>query len=238
MGAAAAVTAEGLIAGSTPGRTEITSQSQQMLSNIEVTLRALNASWDDVIRTRTWITDWRDLEGHSEVFAQRVLQPHAASIVKSDGFPLPNLMIEVEVLAAPGQRIERPRPGVTLVDGMLFATVTPESVGDIAAQSRASLRELRNVLSASGLGPAELVFMRTTLADPALLAGHDAVYEELGLSAWPARTLNFGSLRDPAQLIELELVAASGGGQPVGAMAGIGLCSPAMEVGDLLFCSG
>lgn len=75
-------------------------QSVQALQNIERALKQLNATLEDVVRTRMYVTDidhWEAIgDAHSEVFSE--IRP-ATSMIEVNRLISPELLVEFEAVA-------------------------------------------------------------------------------------------------------------------------------------------
>jgi len=75
-------------------------QTKQALRNIETALEATDASFDDIVRTRLFVTDiemWEAVgDAHGEVF--RDIRP-ATSMVEVNRLIDPAMMVEIEAVA-------------------------------------------------------------------------------------------------------------------------------------------
>ena len=63
LGATAGTDAARRLAGSEPGLTDARAQAEQMYRNMKLALELLGGRMDDVVRLKSYITDWRDLSG-------------------------------------------------------------------------------------------------------------------------------------------------------------------------------
>ena len=249
LGAAAGVDADRRLAGATVGIGDMAAQVDQLFANLHLALEALGGSWQDVVKVRTYIVDWRDLPAYDAVHLRHFggLEP-AVSTVGTWGFPLPQILIETELVACL-EGVERFGTGVPGARGSVragdlhYCTAAPvDSKGAVAApagaraQSEQVLRTLSSMLEQAGLRLPDVVMLTVALADVRALPAFEEVFRLFFRPPYPARSVVAVPLARAGQLVELESIAAYGGGRPVGPATGA-LASPGMLAGDWCFVS-
>jgi len=249
LGAAAGVDAGRRLAGTTAGVGDMAAQAEQLFANLHLALEALGGTWQDVVKVRTYIVDWRDLPAYDAVHARHFggLQP-AVSIVGTWGFPLPQILLETELVACLNG-VQRLGTGASSVGGSMragnlhYCTAAPvdgrgalAAPGDAQAQSELALRNLAATLEPAGLRRQDIVMLTVALADARALPVFEELFRGYFRPPYPARSVAIVPLSRAGQLVELESIAAYGGGQPVGEATGA-LASPGVRAGDWLFVS-
>jgi 2-iminobutanoate/2-iminopropanoate deaminase len=151
--------------------------------------------------------------------------------VGSCGFPLPQAVVEADLVAVVGAH--RHVAGGVEASGRFYCTAHPRDAGaGLAQQAESALRILGETLGAAGLSLGEAVMLTATLADIRALAAFETVFRGFFPAAGPARTVVAAPLAAPGRLVALECVAIRGGGTPVGAVG------EAMLAGDILYIGG
>ncbi len=77
---------------------DIGSQTQQALDNIADVLSAADASLDDIVSVRVFLTDLSDFDGMNAVYKQYFSKPYPTRATVQVGLP-PTMKIEIEALA-------------------------------------------------------------------------------------------------------------------------------------------
>lgn len=117
-----------------------------------------------------------------------------------------------------GDMIDSPLPfspavragGFVFVSGMASADANGTIVHDtFENEARRTYRNLANVLSAAGLGFADVVQVRCYLQNQADWDAHNRIYREFFCDPYPARTTLVGCLGDMVKY-EVDLIAYAG----------------------------
>ena len=236
LGAAAGVDRERRLAGTGRGAGDASAQAEQMFANLRLALETLGGAWSQVVKVKTYIVDWRDLAAYASVHDRELemVQP-AVSTVGTWGFPLPQILLETELVAS----IER------VAGGLHYCTAAPVVSGDQPAmpferQTSDTLRTLVSTLERAALQPRDVVMLSLSIADVRLLPAFAAALRRVFRPPYPALSVVVAPLARAGQLLELESIATAGGGTPVGDSEGGPARLPAsagMLAGDWLFVS-
>jgi len=238
LGAAAGVDRDRRLAGASVGVGDMPAQTEQLFANLRRALEALGGNWQDVVKVKTYIVDWRDLPAYDAVHARELgaLQPAVAK-VGTWGFPLPQILLETELVACVSG-VERFGSGGVRAGGLHYCTAGPADDGsDAGTQSDEALRNLVAALDRAGLRPQDVVMLTVSLADVRVLPAFEEAFRRVFRPPYPARSVVGVPLARAGQLVELESVAAYGGGQPVGEAVPGMAASAGMLAGDWLFVS-
>jgi enamine deaminase RidA (YjgF/YER057c/UK114 family) len=250
LGAAAGVDRARRLAGTSVGVGDMAAQTEQLFANLRLALEALGGTWQSVVKVKTYVVDWRDLPAYDAVHARELgaFDPPVAK-VGTWGFPLPQILLESELVACVDgtERFGRGPGGSVRAGGLHYSTAAPIDAGggipepfEPRAQSQQALRNLAATLERAGLRMQDVAMLTVALADVRTLPVFEGVFRSYFRPPYPARSVVGGPLGRAGQLVELEAVAAYGGGQPVGTDDGAApwvAASPAMLAGDWLFVS-
>lgn len=244
LGATAGTDAERRLNGSMPGMVDVEVQTRQMFENVSIVLGLLGASREQTIKVKTYITDVRDIPAYMAIYNE-VLGDIAPNhvVVASNGFPLPQAAIELDLLATVGAPIARIRSadGAVSAGDRYFCSAGSSDAGPFATQAISALNQLGARLAEGGRRINDVVYLHASLADCRdVLLFADSFSRFFGDKA-PACTVVVAPLADPHAMLQLEAIAADGGGQPV-SPAGLprdgSIGTPAMLVGDELYIGG
>jgi len=89
--------------GNVVGKNDIRAQTEQTFRNLEIALKSAGASFKDVVKLNWYVRDISQLAVYREVREQFLgTGPRPAStLVEVKGLALPDLLIEIEAVAAP-----------------------------------------------------------------------------------------------------------------------------------------
>ena len=223
LGATAGTDARRRLAGSQPGLTDARAQAEQMCLNMKLALELLGGRMEDVVRLKSYITDWRDLSGCEAAYRKYFPESRPSrSMVATWGFPLPFAVIEAELTAVLGSA------------GDFRYTVSAGEDGQTA------LSRLTSALAAAGTAARDVVKLTVTLTDMREYPKFEEAFTRVFRPPYPARTVSIAPLSSPRMRVELESIACPGGGEPVqgrGLALPTGAASPGMLAGKHLFVS-
>ena len=227
IGATAGTDARRVLAGYGPGRIDIAAQTTTMYQNMETALKLLGASRDDVVRVKTWVDDVRDFAPCEEAAAAIFPAPGPSRMtVGSWGFPLPQAVVEADLVAIVGGMRR---------SGPFYCTALPsDPSGGMAHQAGSALRALAETLGEAGLSLGDAVMVTATLAEIRAFPEFDAAFLEFFPVKTPALTVVAAPLAAPGRLVALECVAMRGGGTPVGPRGEAMLAADTLYVGGQL----
>jgi 2-iminobutanoate/2-iminopropanoate deaminase len=249
-------------AGTSPGLADMAAQTHQMFENIKTGLALLGGSLSDVVRVKGYIPDWRDFKVYNDVYVEHVKQPYPSrATVGTWGFPLPQLLIEAELIAVVGGgnqylSSEKIPPalapyaqaGVKARNSHHYCAIVPADLSgklvgglNCRKQTEQALKNLADTVAVAGLTLRDVVMLNVTLADMRDYASFEEVFATVFKPPYPARSVVGAPLGLPDLLVEIECIAVVGGGQPIDGLgwpARMGAASPAMRAGEHLYISG
>ena len=86
------------------GKGDMKAQAEQVFKNLEAALAAAGATFKDIVKTNTYVTDMSQAQVIRDVRAKYFGQaPPANTLVQVGALARPELMLEIEAVAAVGQ---------------------------------------------------------------------------------------------------------------------------------------
>lgn len=215
IGATAGTDEQRRLGGSTPGMTDIGVQTRRMFHNVGIVLGLLGAGLEHTVRVKTYITDLRDQQQYRELYAETfgAISPDHI-VVGSHGFPLPHAAIELDLVAVVDSPIVRVPAGGVIAAGRFYCAAGPAVGGDdFAGQASSAFEQLRMRIALGGLKPSEIVYLHATLGDCRDVPAFAGALAEAFPSDPPACTLVIAPLAGPNAMLQIEAIAAQGGGR-------------------------
>lgn len=167
------------------------------LANIGTTLKAAGLGFGEVVSAAAYVTTPGEMAGFDEAFAAPFAPQPApgAGPVFLPRLPGP-IKVELTFVAA--------REGVARVHVPL---ATAPQAGDVEAQTRAVLAQMRQAVESRGLSWSDVVDVRVYLSDLSDMPAMDAVYREVFPRDPPARTTVQANLQGDAK-VQIGVIAA------------------------------
>jgi len=251
IGATAGTDAQRRLAGATPGQVDFAAQARQMFDNLDTVLKLVDARLEDVVRVKTYVTDPRDMAAYRKLYNKRLGKTAANHVVVgSHGFPLPQVALEIDVVAVANGRARRLQsldgsspPGV-LAGDTFYCTALPGHTGkpgdgDVTVQSRQVLDTLKAMLGAVGFTFKDVVNVHVTLSDIRHFTEFEAAYRAAFAAPFPTRCIVMAPLEHADHRLQIEAKAVRGGGRPIGSPADVqDSASAAMLADDTLYIGG
>lgn len=194
-------------------------QVRQTLRNIEGVLQAAGFSKSELVESRVFLSDSRDFEEMNQVYREFVEAPLPVRATVQARLGRPDLAVEVQVKAVKGSRqvVGVPgsapfSPGVLAGDRLFVSGLVgrgPDGVsrGDIEAQTRQTLLNLKSVVEEAGFGMEQVLEVTVFLTDFRHYASMNKIYREFFPDSPPARATVQAPLMGPDYLVEIMLSA-------------------------------
>lgn len=211
------------------GVSVVAGQTAQMFKTVGTVLRLLDSGFDRLVQMRVYLTDWRFREVFEEAYelACGTNRP-ATAYVQSLSFAIPDLLLEIDVIAADGGKEKQTvalndgqragiRVGETFYsDGLLGRLTRPDHfLTDATVQSESALAALQTALDRAGLTPAHASRVTVTLADPRDIPTFLDVWRRTLPAPRPPCVLVCAGLPDPRARVQVEVIAHDNGVQRV-----------------------
>lgn len=86
--------------GNIVGKGDMRAQMEQTFKNLEACLKAAGASWADVVKTNTFVTDYAEFSKHSDVRMRYIgVAAPTSTTVQISKLAQPEAMVEIELIA-------------------------------------------------------------------------------------------------------------------------------------------
>ena len=86
--------------GALVGKGDFKAQARQVMENLKAALAAANATFDNVVKVNTYVTDMSQIQALREIRAGYFgTNPPASTLVQVVALAMPDLMIEIEAIA-------------------------------------------------------------------------------------------------------------------------------------------
>ena len=203
---------------------DVREQTRTIMDNAAQLLGAAGLSFRDVVSSRIYLTRASDFAAMNEVYREIFPDAPPARATVQSGLAGPEAVVEITFIAssAPRRAIGPPPSGLPLspaihagerlyVSGMLGNT--PETAGDVAAQTRATLKKIGQTLADAGASAADVVEGLVYLTDAASFQTMNAEYRAFFGSDFPARATVVTPLIAADGLVEIMVTAVPGSGR-------------------------
>ncbi len=87
------------VAGNVVGKSDMEAQIRQVGENIKAALEAANATWDDVVKTTTYVTDIDEFFRHMDARMAYFSALPASTTIEISRLSHPDFMVEIEAVA-------------------------------------------------------------------------------------------------------------------------------------------
>jgi reactive intermediate/imine deaminase len=198
---------------------DITKQTNVVMENAREILKAAGMSFEHVVSSRIYLPDASVFQAMNATYRAYFPKDPPARATVQAGLAGRQYVVEVTMTAsrAPREVITAGRPanpnlspairaGNTLyLSGMLGNT--PETKGNIAAQTRETLARLAGVMKAAGYEPGHVVDSMVYLTDLSMFGEMNSEYRTFFGKDFPARTTVRSGLVAPDGLVEIMMTA-------------------------------
>lgn len=217
IGATAGTDEQRRLPGTLPGLVDVEAQIRRMFQNVGVVLDLLGARLEHTVRVKTYVADLRDLPRYRALYAETfgaIAPDHV--VVGSAGFPLPQAAIELDLVAVVDQPVRRvPDVGVGVAGKFYCSSDAVPEGGDFETQASNALQQISARVERGGLRRSEIVYLHATLSDCRDVPAFTSALASAFPAEPPACTVVIAPLADAGAMLQLEAVAAVGGGRPV-----------------------
>lgn len=178
---------------------DITAQTRAVMDNAGELLEAAGLSFSHVVCARVYLTEAANFRGMNQVYRSCFADGFPARATVTCGLAGPEFLVEMTFTAssAPREIIGAPPEGVPIspavkaghrlyLSGMLGNT--PETAGNVGAQTRETLARIGRTLELAGASPADVVDAAVYLKHVAGFGDMNREYRTFFGGGFPART--------------------------------------------------
>lgn len=205
---------------------DVKAQTRRVLENIGLVLKAAGMSHKDVAHCRVFLDDAREFQAMNEVYRTFFPEaPPSRATVRAD-LMNPDFLSEIQCVAvrddrrkvvapagaAPGSSPLSPAiqaGGRLYLSGMTGRGPSGYAPGDLKAQARQTLENLRATLKAAGMDFDDVIDVQVYLSDIRFYQAMNEVYREMMPAPLPARATVGSPLMTPDALIEIIMLASN-----------------------------
>ena len=91
------------VSGNLVGKGDMRAQMEQTFKNLDACLKAAGASWSDVVKTNTFVTDYPEFSKNSDVRMRYIgVASPTSTTVQISRLADPDAMVEIELIAVVG----------------------------------------------------------------------------------------------------------------------------------------
>jgi enamine deaminase RidA (YjgF/YER057c/UK114 family) len=203
-----------------PVHGDIAVQTRTIIDNASQLLETAGVSLDDVVSTRVYLTRAADFQEMNRAYRDRFRGGPPARATVTCGLAGPDFQVEMTftAVATARQVIGTPPEGIPIspavrsgsriyLSGVLGNT--PETAGDVAAQTRETLARIRKTLESAGATPADVVDATVYLKYIGDLPAMNEAYRAFFGGGFPARTTVGAPLVVDDGLVEIMVTAVA-----------------------------
>jgi 2-iminobutanoate/2-iminopropanoate deaminase len=196
-------------------------QAKQIFQNISAVLEECGMSLSDVVSTRVYLADARDFAAMNTEYRKAFPNSPPVRATVRGRLGNPALMVEVQSIAVKStERTALPRPSSSTpfspavrvgnyvyLSGMVGRGPEGLAPGDLKAQTRQTIENLKDALEKSGMDLANVVSATVFLSDIRFYTAMNEVYREMMPEVPPARATVGSQLMSPEALVEIMMTA-------------------------------
>ena len=201
-----------------PVHGDMTTQTRTILDNAAQLFQTAGVSLDDVVTTRVYLTGAGDFHTMNRAYREYFRGSPPARATVTCGLAGPDFQVEMTFTAASSgrQAIGTPPEGIPISPAVRAGSRlylsgalgnTPETAGDVGAQTRETLARIRKTLESGGAAPGDVVDATVYLKYVGDLPAMNEAYRAFFGERFPARTTIGAPLVVDDGLVEIMVTA-------------------------------